>query len=378
MSLSPNDKYKQRSGKILSSKTLQEEGANNDHDDRPCKISRTLSYITNLPGDCLDFIFKCLETKDDRNSFGLTCHQWLHIQNNKHESLWCRNSYKPDKHPKISRKNLAIITCRLLIRFQHLKKLCLGDLPTRITDVDTLKSQSFGSNVQRLYLNNCSYYCPDYSDMQLSLIFSWFPRLTYISLDNSNIADNGLEALAKCCSSLTEVDLSKCCAFTDSRISFLLQNCRKLSSLTINYCSNITGMGFLGCAQTLTCLEARGCELKSEGFRAIVSGGGLEQLYLLHSIYYEPDENEKGCVNTEAVMTISKGCSLLKELSLSSQLEVLAVMGCQQLCDRGLQAIWDGCNKLYEFGIDGEKNSCSSFGLELFMRKKPGVVDLLP
>ncbi|KAI3987417.1 hypothetical protein MKX01_042421 [Papaver californicum] len=364
MSLSPNDKYKQRSGNILSSKTLQEEGANNDHDDRPCKISTNLSCITNLP-------------------------------NKNHESLWCHNSYYPDEYPKISRKNLAIITCRLLIRFQHLKKLCLGKLPTKITDVDTLKSQSFSSNVQRLYLNNRSYCCNDYSDMQLSLIFSWFPRLTYLSLYNSNITDNGLKALAKCCSSLKEVNLSKCCAITDSGISFLLQNCRKLSSLAINYCSNITCMGFLGRAQTLTCLEARGCELKSEGFRAIVSGGGLEQLYLLHSIHYEPDENEKGCVNTEAVMTISKGCPLLKELALSSceeveldgwkaiglnckELEVLAVMGCQQLCDRGLQAIWDGCNKLYEFGIDGEKNSCSSFGLELFMRKKPGVVFLLP
>ncbi|KAI3961628.1 hypothetical protein MKX01_039865 [Papaver californicum] len=231
------------------------------------------------------------------------------MTNNNHESLWFRNHYEPDKHPKINPESLAIITCKPLIRFQHLKILCLGRLPARITDVDTSKSQSFGSNVQTLFLDNRFSYCPDYSDMQLSFIFSWFPRLTYINMDSSNVDDNGLEALAKCCSSLKEVDLSKCCATTDSGITFLLQNCRKLSSLTIDYC-NITGIGFLGFAQTLTSLAARGCELKPEGFRAIVSGGGLQYLYLLPSITFELDvefdEDDKGCINTEALMTIQR------------------------------------------------------------------------
>ncbi|KAI3843477.1 hypothetical protein MKW92_000629 [Papaver armeniacum] len=375
----------------------------NDHDDeRPCKICRTSSFITSLPSDCLNLIFKCLETKDDRSSFGLTCHEWLHIQNNNHESLWRCNEYDPDninsippdKYPKISPESLAIITCKLLIRFQHLKILSLGRLP-RITDVDTLKSRSFVSSVETLYLNNCSEYSPDYSDMQLSLIFSWFPRLTLISLYSSDITDRGLEVLAKCCSSLKTVRLPWCCSITDSGISVLLRNCRELSSLTINDCSKVTGIGFLGCAQTLTYLEARGFQLTPEGFRAIVSGGRLEYLYLLTSIY-KLAEDEKGCIiNTEAVMTIAKGCPLLKQLSLSSceeveldgwkaiglnckELNELVIMGCQKLCDMGLQAIWDGCTKLSELYIDEEKNSCSSFALELFMSRKSRVLCLLP
>ncbi|KAI3843474.1 hypothetical protein MKW92_000626 [Papaver armeniacum] len=402
MSLSPNDRYKQGSGKIPTSKTLRKEAEKNDHDDeRPCKIRRTSSFITSLPDDCLNLIFKCLKTKDDRSSFGLTCHEWLHIQNNNHELLWCDNKYEPGKYPKINPHSLAIVTCRLLIRFQHLKYLSLGRLP-RITDVAAiLKPHSFGSDVQKLYLDNCYDYSPDYSDMQLSLIFSWFPRLTYISLDSSDITDEGLEALAKCCSSLKTVNLPWCCSITDSGISVLLRNCRELSSLTIDYCSNITGIGFQGCAQTLTYLEARGCELAPEGFRAIVSGGRLEYLYLLTSISpeldedYELNEDYERCIDTEAVITISKGCPFLKELSLSKceeveldgwkaiglnckELNELVVMGCQKLCDMGLQAICDGCNKLSEFEIDREKNSCSSFALELFQRKKPGVLFLLP
>ncbi|XP_026459119.1 F-box/LRR-repeat protein 12-like [Papaver somniferum] len=388
----------QGSGKIPTSKTLRDEGPKNDHDDdRPYKkICRTSSsFVTSLPGDCLNLIFKCLETKDDRNSFGLTCHEWLRIQNNNHESLWYRNNYDPaGNYPKISPESLAIITCRLLIRFQHLKKLSLSRLP-RITDFVTPQSQSFGSNVQSLSLDNCSDYCPDYSDKQLSLIFSWFPRLTYISLDSSDIADKGLDALAKCCSSLKTVDLQWCCSITDSGLSCLLQKCRELRSLSIIACSNITGVGFLGCARTLTHLEAGGCKLKPEGIRAIVSGGGLEYLDLKTPDWLAEVDQEGCIINTEAVIVISKGCPLLEELFLSNceevelqgweaiglnckELESLFVMGCQKLCDMGLQAIWDGCDKLSELYIDREKHSCSSSALELFEHKKPGWMCLWP
>ncbi|KAI3843481.1 hypothetical protein MKW92_000633 [Papaver armeniacum] len=393
--------YKQRSGKIPSSKTLREEAAKNDHDDEgPYKKIRTTSssLITSLPSDCLNLIFKCLETKDDRNSFGLTRRDWLRIRDNSQESLWFSNNYDPaGKYPKINPHSLAIVTCRLLIRFKHLKYLSLGELP-KITDVAAiLKSHSFGSDIlQKLYMDNCYDYSPDYSDTQLSLIFSWFPRLTDISLDSSDITDKGLEALAKCCSSLKRANLPWCCSITDSGISFLLKNCRKLSSLTIDFCSNVTGIGFLGCAQSLTLLEARGCKLTPEGFHAIVSGGALEYLYLMPSIYYELADDEKGCnIGTETVMTISKGCPLLKELTLSNceeveldgwkaiglnckELDVFFVMGCQKLCDMGLQAVCDGCKKLSELAIDREKNSCSSSALEIFMSRKPGVVYLYP
>ncbi|KAI3946568.1 hypothetical protein MKX01_014426 [Papaver californicum] len=208
MGLSPNGKYKQGSGKIPTSKTL-----------RPCEIN----------SNCLDLIFKCLKTRDDRNSFGLTCHQWLHIQNNNQESLGCRYNHEPDKYPKSS--------------------------PELFFDL--------------------------YSDMQLSLLFSWFPRLTRIDLYSPNIADSGLVALAECCPSLKTVDLWKCCSITDSGLSCLLQKCRELHSLNISSGSSITGIGFLGCAQTLTHLAAGECNLTPEGINAIVSSGdgGLEYLY---------------------------------------------------------------------------------------------------
>ncbi|KAI3843475.1 hypothetical protein MKW92_000627 [Papaver armeniacum] len=388
MSLSPNGKRKQGFDKIPTSKTLQEQGVKNNHVDRPGKLSRiSLSSVTSLPGNCLDLIFKCLKTRDDRNSFGLTCHQWLRIRDNNQESLWCRcRNYEP-ADSKISSESSAIIICNLLIRFQNLQRLSLKGCPG-ISEVVASKSQSFGSKVRSLDLRFCSVY----SDMQFPLVFSWFPRLTRINLYSSNINDRGLVALAKCCPSLKTADLSKCCSITDSGLSCLLQNCRELRSLSISCCSRITGIGFLGCAWTLTRLGAGGYKLNQEVINAIVSGGELEYLYLETAPYESAEFKERCIINTEAVLTISKGCPILKELFLSNceevelegyeaiamnckELEKLYMMGCQKLCDIGLQAICDGCNKLIEFYIDGEKNSCSSSILEhYFDGKKPEVI----
>ncbi|KAI3843476.1 hypothetical protein MKW92_000628 [Papaver armeniacum] len=374
MSLPPNRKRKQGFGKIPTSKTSQEQGVNNNHVDRPCKILPpiSLSSDTSLPGDCLDLICKCLKTRDDRNSFGLTCHQWLRIRDNNQESLWCP----------------GYIAFSLLIRFQNLQRLSLKGCPG-ISEVVASKSQSFGSKVRSLDLRFCSVY----SDMQFPLVFSWFPRLTRINLYSSNINDNGIVALAKCCSSLKTVDLSKCCSITDSGLSCLLQNCRELRSLSISYCSSITGIGFLGCSQTLTRLGAGGYKLTLEVINAIISGGELEYLYLETAPDESAEFKERCIINTEAVLTISKGCPLLKHLFLSNceevelegyeaicmnckELEKLYVMGCQRLCDTGLQAICDGCNKLIELYIDRHKNSCSSSALEHFnfKREKPELI----
>ncbi|KAI3940813.1 hypothetical protein MKW98_030132 [Papaver atlanticum] len=408
MSFLSNGKYNQGSGKIPTSKAVQ------DSDDyrRPRKIHRTSCSITNLPSDCLNLIFKCLETRgdhtktrDDRNSFGLTCRQWLHIQNNNHESLWYDNNFGPGKYPKISPKCFTKVLSKLLVRFQHLKYLSLKRCPG-ITDYITLKSQYFGSKVQHLELD-CWH---EYSNIELSIVFSWFPRLTNISLKHTQITDKGLDALAKYCSSLETVDLTNCqsstdkdlealaksCSslkhvtlsgcrsITDSGLNVLLQNCRELVSLCIYSCSKITGIGFSECPKTLTYLGAQRCKLKPEGIKAIISGEGLEYLSL----------SALGPINTDTVVTISKGCPYLKHLKLDGceevelegweaigrnckHLESLQVYQCEKLCDLGLQALCNGCSKLSRFVVDCDNNSFSRSALDLYMRKKPGVIKLV-
>ncbi|KAI3965441.1 hypothetical protein MKW92_038292 [Papaver armeniacum] len=325
-------------------------------DDRPCKIHRSSSCITSLPGDCLNLIFKCLETKDERNSFGLTCREWLNIQNNNQESLW-NHSYLNDQFrilQKLSPECVPEVLRKLITRFQNLKALSVTGVPVpEVTNLVILQSQFIRSKIQKLRLNYLSKY--KYFDAELSLIFSWFPRLTNVSL----------EALAKCCSSLEVVDFSHCKSITDSGIRFLLQNCCKLRSINIDYTISIT-----------------------EGIEAIVSGGGLESLDLSDKPYKLV--NLPGSSNTEAVIAISNACPLLKELDLSywegvelqgweaigqncKNLEYLCLIGCRKLCDIGLQALCNGCNKLSRLYI-GWNTSCSRSAVQLLKRRKPNVI----
>ncbi|XP_026444503.1 F-box/LRR-repeat protein 12-like [Papaver somniferum] len=176
----------------------------------------------------------------------------------------------------------------------------------KITDFFTSKPPFFGSKVQYLCLN----YFHQYSDIELSNLLSWFSRLKYVSLSFSCITDKGFKALAECCPSLKKVRLPCCHSITDSGISFLLQNCGELASLCTSFCSKITGIGFLGCPKTLTKLEAIGCKFKPEGIKAVVNGGGMNHLILSAGFGVAGG----GCIDTEAVMTISKGCPVLKKL----------------------------------------------------------------
>ncbi|MCL7037950.1 hypothetical protein MKW94_006188 [Papaver nudicaule] len=392
-------------GKLqLTSKTVQEESMKDDA--HPCKTCK----ITDLPDDCLSLVYQSLQSSTDHSSFSLVCRRWLHIQNNNHESLW-----DIDDSP-CSLRN------KLLIRFKHLKRLSLSGLPE--VDTDYLKSQSqfFGSKIQYLCLGDCSENsdgedrseyldgedrsdysdaedcseysdgedCSEYSDEKLPLMFSLFPHLTSIRLNGTSITDKGLEVLASCCASLKEVDLGHCegitdkgvevlakCSITDLGISFLIQNCSELRSLSTACTTNITGIGFLGCPKTLIRVDALAMiELTTEGVKAIVSGGGIRILRLSSMIP----------LSNEAVLTISKGCPLLEVLYLGTcnevdlegwkavglycgNLEELYLPGSHKLCDQGLMALCDGCSKLSCLMVE----KWSDFGRELFKRERPNA-----
>ncbi|KAI3940812.1 hypothetical protein MKW98_030131 [Papaver atlanticum] len=119
----------------------------------------------------------------------------------------------------------------------------------------------------------------------------------------------------------------------EKRLSFLLQNCRELGLLSIRFCSKITGIGFLECPKTLTKLKAIGCKFKA-------SGCGLDER-ILAAIVRKAGE---GCIDTEAVVTISKGCPLLKKLILTR---------CDNIELEGWEAIGRKCKNLEILSVQG-------------------------
>ncbi|PWA93066.1 hypothetical protein CTI12_AA074580 [Artemisia annua] len=244
-----------------------------------------------LPDDCLKLIFDKLNEKEDRDSFGLTCHNFLDIQNscrnkhldfkssyskndceNHHDSpTRCRSKKNHDSPIQLINRfhhlnfSLPLTSCdellRLFHRFNHIESLSLtnGD---RLFDSSIKKLQIYLCRLHSLDLSGCSYL----TDKGLTTAASSCPLLSVIRLrDCNSITDKGLKFLTKFCKYLKQVDLSGCSNITDTGIGYINQNCRQLRALRISGCLKILGVGFLGFSRSLVSLEAERCMLDSAG-----------------------------------------------------------------------------------------------------------------
>ncbi|XP_027335505.1 F-box/LRR-repeat protein 12 isoform X2 [Abrus precatorius] len=335
--------------------------------------------IMHLPDDCLAIILHGLDCRTDRESFGLTCRRWLHVQNFNSRSL----------------------QFELLRRFQHLESLSLSNC-TGLHDSGLTRLLSFGSSLRKLNLDCCL----KVTDYGLSLVATGCPSLISISLYRCvRVTDKGLESLANACFYMKCVNLSYCIQISDKGLEALTQGCRQLQEVNISHCAGVSGVGFEGCSKTLACIEAESCKLNLEGVMGIVSGGGLEYLDVscliwsplgdpLHGIGFSSCLkilNFRLCrtVTNTTIGIIAKGCPLLEEWNLAlchevgisgwqavglhcKNLKRLHVNRCRNLCDNGLQALREGCRNLSILYLNG----CfrlSSVALELFKSHRADV-----
>ncbi|KAI3678628.1 hypothetical protein L6452_37928 [Arctium lappa] len=326
-----------------------------------------------LPEEHLYTIFEKLDTNLDRESFGLTCHRFLDIQNSSCKCLDLRRSAWSNR--PFNNIDSTMLN-KLLNRFKQLQSLSLTGF-YKGTDSGLTPLENYGSKLHSLYLDDCF----DLTEAGLSSVASGCPSLSIISLSCCSINDGALEILTSSCRSLTEVNLSKCFNITDRGIWALSQNCRQLRAVKVSWCDRIVGVSFQGCSPTLTCLEANHCAFDPMGVTGILSGGGLEYLSLsslrkcsrrhgLAAIGLGIAANLKilnlrkcSFVTDDAIIRISKGCPLLQEWILSycskigvygwgsiglhcRNLERLDVSGCKNLCNAGFLALGNGCERL--------------------------------
>ncbi|TKY64026.1 F-box/LRR-repeat protein 12 [Spatholobus suberectus] len=360
--------------------------------------------IMHLPDDCLAIIFHGLDSRIDRDSFGLTCRRWLHVQDFNHRSLQFECSSTILHPSSLSTKGVDIHTIhlhRLLRRFQHLESLSLSNCRD-LNDSGLTRLLSYGSNLQKLNMDCCL----KVTDYGLSLVASGCPSLISISLYRClGITDKGLETLAGACLSMKYVNLSYCSQVSDKGLKALTHRWCQLKAINISHCECISGVGFQGCSKTLAYVEAESCKLKPEGVMGIVSGGGIEYLNvscLSWSLLGDPLPgigfssrlkilNFRLCrtVSDTSIVAIAKGCPLLEEWNLAlchevglrgwqavglycQNLQRLHVNRCRNLSDNGLQALRDGCKNLSILYLNGCVR-LTSVALELFKCHRASV-----
>ncbi|KAB2602353.1 F-box/LRR-repeat protein 12 [Pyrus ussuriensis x Pyrus communis] len=335
--------------------------------------TNSLTTIMDLPDDCLVFIFQCLVSGSDRESFGLTCHRCLRVQNLSRQSLQFQCSFKQLDISSLSHSNTNVTIRtfhlhRLLTRFQHLHLLSLSGC-TEPPDSGLSHLVNYGI-----------------TDHGLSMAATGCPLLQVISLYRCQITDFGLGNLAK------RVLLS----FKGS----LSQGCRQLQAVKISHCKGITGVGFKGSSSTLAYVEAESCKLEPEGLLGIVSRGGIEYL-IISGLIFQNCRNGLAAIGRgfafllkilnlrlcrtfgdESIVAIAEGCPLLQEWNLAlchevkivgwssigmscHKLEKLHVNRCWNLCDQGLVALRNGCKQLSVLYMNGCPKITST-AIELF------------
>ncbi|XP_071723332.1 F-box/LRR-repeat protein 12 [Rutidosis leptorrhynchoides] len=336
------------------------------------------SFIMHLPDDCLFLIFDKFDSSVDRESFGLTCHRLLNIQNFSRKSLEFGCSFSRFSH-SLSGNSVDIDTFildKLIKRFTQLESLSLSGC-VNLEDSGLVALERYGSKLHSLFLDCCF----KVTDKSLVSVAIGCQSLTSISLYRCAVTDNGLIVIAESCVSLKDLNLEWCIPITDMGISSVTKHCRVIRAIKISHCENIKGFGFKDCSQTLKCLEADSCKFEPEGVMDILSGGGLEYVNVSSLSWCVRGNGLKAIgggfganikilnfrvcrfVNDEMIMVISKGCPLLKEWNLSlcteigfsgwesiglycDNLEKIHVNGCRRLCDRGIAALRNGCKRL--------------------------------
>ncbi|ESQ49278.1 hypothetical protein EUTSA_v10020882mg [Eutrema salsugineum] len=342
--------------------------------------------IIHLPDDCLSFIFQRLDNVADRESFGLTCHRWLNIQDISRRSLQFQCSLTVLNPSSLSQTNPDVNSHHLhtlLTRFQWLEHLSLSGC-TVLNDQSLASLRYPGARLHSLYLDCCY----GVSDNGIFTIVSFCPNLRVVSLYRCNISDIGLATLARSSLPLKCVNLSYCHLVTDFGVKALSKACLQLESVKISNCKSITGVGFNGCSPTLGYVDAESCQLEPEGIAGIISGGGIEFLNISGASCYIPKDglvpmgsgiasklrilNLRMCrtVGDESIKAIAQGCPLLQEWNLAlchevrvsgweavgkwcRNLQKLHVNRCRNLCDQGLLALRCGCKNLQIIYMNG-------------------------
>ncbi|XP_013750582.2 F-box/LRR-repeat protein 12 [Brassica napus] len=355
--------------------------------------------IIHLPDDCLSFIFQRLDNLEDHDSFGLTCHRFLNIQNINRRSLQFQCSLSLLNSPTLSQTTLAVNSDhlhRLLTRFQWLEHLSLSGC-TVLNDSSLASLRYPGAKLHSLHLDCCY----GVSDDGISTVASFCPNLRVVSLYRCGISDIGLETLARAASlALRCVNLSYCPLVSDFGVKALTQACVQLESVKISNCKSITGVGFINSSPTLGYVDAESCQLEPKGVAGIISGGGVEFLNISGPVSYIGKDglvpigsgvasklrvlNIRMCrtVGDESIKAIAKGCPLLQEWNLALCHEVrvegweavgkwccslkrLHVNRCRNLCDQGLLGIRRGCKNLRILHMNGNARLTTT-AIEMF------------
>ncbi|XP_073125102.1 F-box protein SKP2A-like [Henckelia pumila] len=176
-----------------------------------------------------------------------------------------------------------------------------------------------------------------------NLVLSLVPKFTKLEVlilrqDSPQLLDDAVETIARYCSDLQELDLSKSFRLTDRSLYALAHGCPNLLKLNISACSafNDSAVGYLsGFCRKLKSLNLCGC-VKAASDRALKAiGSNCNNLQSLNLGWCDR-------VGDEGVKSLAYGCPGLRALDLC---------GCVLITDESVIALANNCLQLRSLGL---------------------------
>jgi Leucine Rich repeat len=187
--------------------------------------------------------------------------------------------------------------------------------------------------------------CGRITDAAVFSLASGCPGLTYLNLcDCHQVSDAGIIEISKRCPDLLHLDISNGyhnTKFTDLSLSSLGERCRKLKSINIGYCVEISDHGFselANCTQIDT-LEMGGC--------TDISESAICQFLELHPLLKRIDLWECAHVTDKTLEALATHCPMVVHVGIVS---------CNDVTDVGISSLAAGCRQLNFLDPDGCPN----------------------
>ncbi|CAI9777015.1 unnamed protein product [Fraxinus pennsylvanica] len=298
-------------------------------------------------------IFQYLDWKKDQEASSLVCKRWLNLVRLSRKTIHIRFSDGTDALIKL-----------LSDRFFNIRNVWVDEnsliSPAPIYGRPSLINRFPLNEIWKSQLDEmreCRL-----SDAGLAAIGGGFTKLESLRLTLcNNVTDVGLISIVEKCKLLKSLDLQYCCV-GDNSLAAIAKYCTRLEDLNLVCCKSLTDTGFVqlahGCGRTLKSLRLE--------FGESLTNVSLEAVGF-HCISLQILSIKSELINDEGLLSILKGCSLLKSVKLHCQnitdealqavgrfslsLELLALHDCNKLTDKSLCAIGKGCKMLKSLSL---------------------------
>ncbi|KAJ0960107.1 hypothetical protein J5N97_000110 [Dioscorea zingiberensis] len=348
-----------------------------------------------LTDDGLRAVLERIGREVDRDTFGLVCKRWLHIQSTERRVLRARSgpamlrrmadrftglveldlsqSASRSFFPGVTDSDLGVIAAG----FRWLRVLNLRECKG-VTDAGMI---SLGTGLKMLECLDVSC-CRKVTDKGLVAVTLGCSNLKSLCLVNCKlITDSGLSTLGDGYKHIKSLDVSKCSKISDIGVSRVVKVCSSLKTLKLSDCGNITDNSIISLSQSCKNIETLvigGCHnVSDESIRslALTCGHSLKVLRMEWCLKITDLSLSFVLQNCTNLIALDVGCcdhvtdSAFEALGVrgTSDLRVLKVSNCPRITVSGIDSILQFCKSLEYLDVRSclhvTEHSCQLSGL---------------